>query len=160
MLVPYDERYVEEYNKAMQSEELRAMTGSEGLSLEEEEAMQRRWASEPSMLCLLVLAEPEDFIGDVNAHFVPGSDFDSLLSRVEVDVMIFKPEARRHGHAARALNMLFQLLEEVHCTRLFVKIQASNLPSIGLFQKLGFLQTGGPDVFDEITLERNTSCRK
>lgn len=149
-LAPYEPSFVPAYNAAMKSPELLELTGSEPLSLEEEHSMQQRWMADEAMLCLLVLDADGNFVGDVNAHL------NSDTSTAEVDIMICDPAHRRHGHARRALEMLFELLRETKSIEtLEAKIKFGNDASIGLFvNKLGFVKQSESEIFQEVTLTR------
>ena len=121
--------------------------------------MQRRWAAEDGMLCLIVRDADNAFVGDVNAHwmeeFEEGVDEPELL--LEVDVMICNVRHRRQGHAGRALQLLFQLLSELESLKgatLVAKIKLGNEASMGLFRKLGFEQKSVSEVFQEATFVR------
>ncbi|KDQ51392.1 hypothetical protein JAAARDRAFT_41240 [Jaapia argillacea MUCL 33604] len=125
VLVPYREEHVAKYHQWMSSAELRELTASEPLTLEEEYEMQKKWREDEDKLTFIVLARatPTDLvdltpsslstlpmIGDVNL-FLKGSphaedggedpDFEA-----EVEIMIAEPEYRRKGHALSALGLL------------------------------------------------------
>jgi RimJ/RimL family protein N-acetyltransferase len=108
------------------------------------------WAESPDKLCLLVGDEKEEgFIGDVNLHL-------SDEQVAEVDVMICDRNARRKGHATRALKLLFQLLlesqETIKIESFEVKIKLHNAPSIALFTSIGFVEECRSEMFKEVTM--------
>ncbi len=162
MLAPYSEAYVKAYNECMQDEELLDLTGSEALTLEQEFAMQKTWASDPARLCLLVLEEHSElFIGDVNLHLrteeldedEDKKNAERLLRVGELSVMICNSAARKRGHASRALTLLIQLLREHKVVdKLEARIKTHNAPSIALFAKLGFKEESVSEAFQETTM--------
>ncbi|KAF8205516.1 hypothetical protein K438DRAFT_1817970 [Mycena galopus ATCC 62051] len=106
-------------------------------------------------------------IGDVNiflhgspasAHQYRTSDEDEF--HAEAEVMIAEREYRRKGLAMEALQlMLGRFLCEnplisvpVPPTSLLVRVSESNVPSIRLFEKLGFHITKRVEVFGEVEM--------
>lgn len=70
-------------------------------------------------------------------------DFDPYHSRAGVGIMIHDASERRRGYASQALELLFDYaLNELGMVQLYANIAASNEPSLQLFEKRGFVQTG------------------
>ena len=57
VLVPYREAHVPRYHRWMESEELRQLTGSERLSLEQEREMQQAWREDKDKCTFIVLGK-------------------------------------------------------------------------------------------------------
>jgi len=160
----------------MQSTELRELTASEELTLEEEYSMQRSWQEDEDKLTFIVLArqlecsvQADDndsevlltnddiktlpMIGDVNLflkHQRDDPDFE-----VECEVMIAEAAYRgqRRAHAALALLLSYARDTLSIRTESFVaRIGASNVRSIALFSTLGFSVVRTVAVFDEVEM--------
>ncbi|KAI0757791.1 acyl-CoA N-acyltransferase [Daedaleopsis nitida] len=176
ILVPYREEHVAKYHEWMTSEELRELTASEPLSLEEEYDMQRKWQEDEDKLTFILLSgesfHPRDaatltpellagqpMIGDVNL-FLRGSPDDEEGFEVEVEIMIAEAAYRRKGVAYTALQLMLSYTTDaaspaplpIPKERLVARIGDKNEPSIRLFQKLGFSVTKRVSVFEEVEL--------
>ncbi|TEB34409.1 hypothetical protein FA13DRAFT_1753896 [Coprinellus micaceus] len=131
VLVPYSALHVPKYHEWMLCEELRELTASEPLSLEEEYEMQQKWQVDEDKLTFIILSRegidlPIDcilqdtrlpqcpMVGDVNI-FINGA-LEGLQSplnandeedegHAEVEIMIAEPSYRRRGYAREALQM-------------------------------------------------------
>ncbi|TFY79103.1 hypothetical protein EWM64_g4903 [Hericium alpestre] len=180
VLVPYRREHVPTYHQWMQSPELRELTASEELSLEEEYDMQRKWQEDEDKLTFIVLARPTDtaldnsptpallralpMIGDVNLFFKgrPGDDAEDF--EAELEVMIAEPAYRRQGLAQCALEMLLAYATAralgpaeampfpLVASHFVARIGASNAASIALFERLGFEIVRHVEVFDEVEM--------
>ncbi|KAJ7772934.1 GNAT domain-containing protein [Mycena maculata] len=208
VLVPYLPEHVLKYHTWMQDEELRELTASEPLTLEEEFEMQRKWQLDEDKLTFIVCARGSDLlepgsstpgdsrisalpmIGDVNIflhgpppHLRPEKpgvvDEDEFYA--EVEIMIAEREYRRKGFALEALQLMlgyatassnrhflchdpYSLRDAlqgsplpVPPTTLLARISESNIPSIRLFEKLGFHITKRVEVFGEVEMRWNIS---
>ncbi|KAI0364896.1 acyl-CoA N-acyltransferase [Pilatotrama ljubarskyi] len=159
----------------MTSAELRELTASEPLTLEEEYEMQRKWQTDEDKLTFILLSgelfdakgdarvTPESLtslpmIGDVNL-FLKGCPEDEDFE-VEVEIMIAEPAFRRRGIAYTALQLMLSYATDpssppplpVPKDRLVARIGDKNEPSIRLFEKLGFSVTKRVAVFEEVEL--------
>jgi RimJ/RimL family protein N-acetyltransferase len=177
-LVPYREEHVPTYHAWMEDPGLREATASEPLSLEEEFAMQRDWASDEKKCTFIVLdrfagaagegAGPEGraetrppgdargpharaaMCGDVNLFF---NDHDSVAT-CEIEVMVARTLSRRKGIAREALRAMMAYAVEALGARTFrAKIGFANEASRSLFARLGFEEVSRSEVFREATLE-------
>ncbi|KAI0070005.1 acyl-CoA N-acyltransferase [Panus rudis PR-1116 ss-1] len=173
VLVPYRREHVAKYHEWMLSPELRELTASEPLSLEEEYEMQRKWQEDEDKLTFIVCIrdttsgasvsrsfDPANLqmIGDVNL-FLKGVPADEDFE-AEVEIMIAEPDFRGKGYAARALQMMLSYATSpsspaplpVPPDRLVARIGESNESSIRLFKKLGFEITKRVTVFQEVEM--------
>jgi len=102
-------------------------------------------------------------VGDVNL-FLKGLPDDEDFE-AEVEVMIAEPAYRRKGLASVAIQLMLSYATSpsaklgpnqrplpVPRERLVARIGESNLPSIRLFEKLGFTVTKRVAVFEEVEL--------
>ncbi|KAH9997951.1 acyl-CoA N-acyltransferase [Russula vinacea] len=171
VLVPYRVEHVEKYHTWMQSAELRELTASEELTLEQEYAMQRSWQEDDDSATYIhrsrASAEPtpsdadltnEDIkalpmIGDVNLFFKNPREDPEF--EVECEVMIAEPMYRgqRRAHAALVLLLSYA------CDKLGVRkesfvarIGSANTRSIALFASLGFEVVRTVSVFDQVEM--------
>ncbi|KAI9432558.1 acyl-CoA N-acyltransferase [Lactarius psammicola] len=176
VLVPYRAEHVETYHTWMQSTELRDLTASEELTLEEEYAMQRSWQEDEDKLTFIVLARPLErgipdvdddpelqltnddiralpMIGDVNLFFKHQRDDPEF--EVECEVMIAEPAYRgqRRAHAALALLLSYARdLLGIRTESFVARIGANNARSIALFAALGFDVVRTVAVFDDVEM--------
>ncbi|RUS90732.1 hypothetical protein EGW08_001536 [Elysia chlorotica] len=171
LLVPYEKHHVQKYHGWMESEELRELTASERLSLEEEYDMQRKWRESPDKCTFIILARDryeldtfEDvvqreigaMVGDVNIFF-PSEDISR--DEGEVEIMIADPSVRGKGFGRESLCLMMRYARENLGTKTFTsKIGFSNAASLHLFQSLGFKEISRSDVFEEVTLQLEESA--
>ncbi|CAG9534596.1 unnamed protein product [Cercopithifilaria johnstoni] len=154
ILVPYRKRHVIKYHTWMEDEELRRLTASERLSLEEEYEMQAKWHEDNDKCTFIILArdlvdggadEVASMVGDVNI-FINGSVG-------ELTVMIAESKWRRKGLGEEAVRIMLSFGFQVVGLRAFeVKISKDNVSSLKLFQKIGFVVTSQCSKFHEYTL--------
>ncbi|KAJ3927989.1 MAG: GNAT domain-containing protein [Lentinula lateritia] len=137
LLVPYRIEHVAKYHVWMENEELRTLTASEPLTLDQEYDMQQKWQMDEDKLTFIILAREGDafipdtinptdsqvsslpMVGDVNIFFsrTPLSVSESTNSlpfddgqefTAEAEIMIAEPLYRRRGYAQEALRLMFQ----------------------------------------------------
>ncbi|EIW65327.1 acyl-CoA N-acyltransferase [Trametes versicolor FP-101664 SS1] len=175
VLVPYRTEHIAKYHEWMTSAELRELTASEPLTLDEEYEMQRKWQTDEDKLTFIVLdgtrlvsaegttISPESLrglpmIGDVNL-FLKGTP-DEEEFEAEAEIMVAEPAYRRRGIAFTALQLMLSYATDplspsplpVRPEKLVARIGDKNEPSIRLFEKLGFSVTKIVAVFEEVEL--------
>ncbi|KAJ8515917.1 hypothetical protein ONZ45_g6715 [Pleurotus djamor] len=128
VLVPYERHHVPKYHEWMQSAELRELTASEPLSLNEEYEMQRKWREDEDKLTFIILARPPSvstglttqdpvlytmtMIGDVNLFLKGAQSSDGTQNdeedsfEAEVEIMIAEQDFRRKGLALETLQLM------------------------------------------------------
>ncbi len=163
LLVPYEPHHVPRYHAWMLSEELRALTASELLTLEEEYAMQRSWREDQDKLTFILLdrdlfeaaqgpkqdREVASMVGDVNLFLQE--------SCAELEIMLAEPSARGRGLGREAaLAMMAFAVDHgalpPSVESFSAKIGLDNAPSLRLFDRLGFREIARSVVFKEVTL--------
>lgn len=160
VLVPYTSEHVPRYHEWMKSEELRHLTASEQLTLQQEYEMQCSWCEDEDKCTFIVLdAEkwqahprpPEEscMVGDVNLFLTDLED----PTLGEIEVMIAEPSYRRQGFGTEASLLIMSYgVTKLGLTKFEAKIGQENEPSIRMFQKLHFKQVAMSNVFQEVTL--------
>ncbi|XP_052052878.1 alpha/beta-tubulin-N-acetyltransferase 9 isoform X2 [Apodemus sylvaticus] len=148
VLVPYTSAHVPRYHEWMKSEELRHLTASEQLTLQQEYEMQCSWCEDEDKCTFIVLdAEkwraqprpPEEscMVGDVNLFLTDLED----PTLGEIEVMIAEPSCRRQGLGTEASLLIMSYgVTKLGLTKFEAKIGQENEPSIRMFQKLHFKQ--------------------
>ncbi|KAK2443083.1 hypothetical protein P8452_21471 [Trifolium repens] len=163
ILVPYMEPHVPKYHQWMQDPSLLEATASEPLSLEQEYQMQLSWSRDLNKETFIVLdkdllvgtfshgqSHVEAMVGDVNIFM---NDINNPQI-AEVEIMIAEQTSRGKGLGKESvLIMMAFAIEKLGIKSFQVKIGESNVESINLFKKLGFVQTSHSNIFKEVTLE-------
>ncbi|KAM5273048.1 alpha/beta-tubulin-N-acetyltransferase 9 [Ctenodactylus gundi] len=164
-LVPYTLEHVPRYHEWMKSEELRRLTASEPLTLEQEYAMQCSWREDADKCTFIVLdadrwqaqpgpTEESCMVGDVNLFLTDVED----PTLGEIEVMIAEPSYRGRGFGTEAtLLMMSYGVIKLGLTKFEAKIGQENEPSIRMFQKLHFKQVAVSSIFQEVTLRLTVS---
>lgn len=157
VLVPYRRCHVVQYHEWMKSTHLQELTGSEPLSLDEEYRMQESWRIDPNKCTFIVLDkerfsenkdELKSMIGDTNLFL----DEDGKCA--EAEIMIAEPFARGKKRGWEAMLLMLRYGEEyLGITKYEVKIKMDNVPSIKMFEKMGFIEVSKSDVFQEVTCQ-------
>ncbi|RCN43839.1 acetyltransferase, GNAT family [Ancylostoma caninum] len=162
ILVPYEKDHVPKYHNWMEDEELRRLTGSERLSLDDEYKMQQTWRADEDKLTFIILSramvdngstEIESMIGDVNLFLQSEDDTG------ELEVMVAEETARGSGVGTEAVSLMISYaLNELPVKRFFVKITDDNTASLHLFEDtLKFRRVSHSEAFKEYTLELPSS---
>ncbi|OHE60109.1 MAG: hypothetical protein A2Z47_09380 [Thermodesulfovibrio sp. RBG_19FT_COMBO_42_12] len=72
---------------------------------------------------------------------------------VEVSLVIFHKEDRRHGYGTSAFRMLKQRIQQSHfLKKLIVKVKEDNYPSKEFWKKIGFKEIESKGGFLEMSL--------
>jgi RimJ/RimL family protein N-acetyltransferase len=72
---------------------------------------------------------------------------------VEISLVIFHKEDRRHGHGTLAFGMLKQRIQQPHFfKKMIVKVKEDNYSSTAFWKKLGFKEIDSKGGFIEMTL--------
>jgi RimJ/RimL family protein N-acetyltransferase len=156
-LIPYRKEHVLVYHEWMKDPLLLKLTCSEPLTLEEEYEMQESWLNDESKLTFII-SVGQQIIGDVNLY-----QNQEAINSAEIEVMIAVEAFRRIGIAQDALNILMHYSSsKLNVTNFIAKIAIENTPSINLFKKLGFVEVGKSDYFQQVTLEStaDTLCEQ
>jgi RimJ/RimL family protein N-acetyltransferase len=67
---------------------------------------------------------------------------------VEMSLVIFHNEDRRHGYGTSAFSMLKQRIQQSHYfKKVIVKVKEDNYPSKAFWKKIGFKEIGSKDGF-------------
>ncbi|XP_032473921.1 N-acetyltransferase 9 isoform X4 [Phocoena sinus] len=152
----------------MKSEELRRLTASEPLTLEQEYVMQCSWQEDADKCTFIVLdaekwqaqlgtSEESCMVGDVNLFLTDLGD----PTLGEIEVMIAEPSCRGQGLGTEAvLVMMSYGVTKLGLTKFEAKIGQGNEPSMQLFRKLHFEQVAVSSVFQEVTLRLTMSERE
>ncbi|VDK67947.1 unnamed protein product [Onchocerca ochengi] len=107
ILVPYRKHHVVKYHTWMENEELRRLTASERLSLEDEYEMQARWHEDDDKCTFIILArdlidsgvdEISSMVGDINIFIN-----DSIG---ELTIMIAESKWHRKGLGEEAVRIM------------------------------------------------------
>jgi len=150
VLVPYKQKYVEQYWGWMQDEALLLATASEKLTLAEEKENCESWHVDEKKLTFLIM-EKDELIGDCNIFFLNDDE-------AEVEVMIVPVACRRKGLAQEAVTMLMSYAQsKKKIARFLAKIGNENEASFNLFQKkLGFSFVENIKAFNQSEFEMLT----
>lgn len=133
----------------MQDEELRRLTSSEEVSLEEEYSVHESWISDPTKLTYIICDKQlhstdliGSMIGDLNLFIFP--------EEADINIMIAETDYRRRGIAVECVKFLEEKAASLGVTVLSAKIQTDNVASQNLFLKLGYEKIREVEDFNEI----------
>ncbi len=161
-LAPYRKEHVEQYHNWMSDAMLLHLTGSEPLTLDEEYQNQISWATDECKLTFILLDTHGDAqltrIGPLHIQNIGGMMGDTNLfitnDIAEVSIMIAEKSSRGKGLGRdAAILTIAYAYSELGIRKFITKIGFENIPSLKLFEKLGFVQTSSSEVFQEITLQ-------
>jgi RimJ/RimL family protein N-acetyltransferase len=170
ILVPYQKHHVLKYHDWMAIDEIQDLTCSEPLTLDEEYEMRLKWQEDTDKLTFIILSkdlfrnesgeqkdkEVKSMIGDVNVFII--DDEDGLEKEAEMEIMIVNHEFRGKGMGSEAVRLMIKyclehLTNELNLKRFVVKIDEQNVPSIKMFEKLGFSLCKHIQVFKQVVLK-------
>ena len=89
-------------------------------------------ASAPPRVALV--ADSDGVIGFTVASLLP--------PEAELELIAVAPQAQRRGVAGRLFSALAKELYTAQVFGIMLEVRASNLPAIGLYRRLGFVETG------------------
>jgi ribosomal-protein-alanine N-acetyltransferase len=107
-----------------------------------------------------LLSQPTVRLETSGAAFLLGR---IVAGEAEVLTLATDPDARRQGHARRALTAFLATCAEEGVTRIFLEVAADNAAALGLYDREGFVTTGrrrgyyarpGAAAVDAILMER------
>jgi len=171
ILVPYFKEHVETYHRWIQDKELRDLTATTDMTLEEAYQMQESWSHDGNKLIFIILDKtlPDTpgtgthgggMAGDVDLFFTNEATNEGSPDQVgEINVMIAEKECRSKGLAKEALYLIMNYAVIHHRVTQFVaKISFTNAPSINFFSKsLNFKEIHRSDAFQEVTYALNVT---
>ena len=181
VLVPYRKHHVLKYHDWMAKPEIQELTSSEPLTLDEEYNMQKSWQEDQDKLTFIILSrsildhesdmsgqsveerEIRAMIGDVNAFIIDEQADEeddekepNTFKCAELEIMIVEHDQRGKGLGAESvylmMSYILQHLDSLHLDSFIVKITQDNLPSIKMFEKLGFVEYEKIEVFKQVSL--------
>lgn len=145
LLVNYLPSHVPVYHSWMEDPEIRDLTASERLTLDQEYEMQQTWTNDPNKCTFIVFDRTgQDAImaGDVNL-FLEGPV-------AEIDIMIAEKRCRGKGLGIEAVKMMMQFgASRLGISKFVAKIASHNHASLSLFKKLGYVEVAYEEAFDE-----------
>ncbi|GAW00116.1 acyl- N-acyltransferase [Lentinula edodes] len=176
LLVPYRIEHVAKYHAWMENEELRTLTASEPLTLDQEYDMQQKWQMDEDKLTFIILAREGDafipdtvnptdsqvsslpMVGDVNIFFsgTPLSVSESTNSppfddgqefTAEAEIMIAEPLYRRRGYAQE--NPRVETSQGEDTRQVSVKLPHS-IPPTSLITRISDKNTPSIKLFERL----------
>ena len=158
--VPYTRLHVQNYHEWMTDPKLLEATASEPLTLEEEYENQISWANDKDKYTFILEVDSESvtgikgiMIGDVNL-FLHGES-------AEIEIMIADKEYQGLGYGFMGVQgMIFYGMKHLKIEHFTCKISFSNIASLKLFEKIGFVEKSRSDYFQEVELHFNATDSK
>jgi RimJ/RimL family protein N-acetyltransferase len=175
VLVPYRYHHVPKYHEWMSRPEIQELTSSEPLTLPEEYQMQQSWLQDEDKLAFIILSkemfeeaktdqglvDSEVFamVGDVNCFVLEDTDDEEATEPKfvgELEIMIVERRHRKRGLGIESMRLMMAYCLRHLADRLssfMVKIDETNIPSINMFEKLGFKRHKYVQAFKQVTLK-------
>jgi ribosomal-protein-alanine N-acetyltransferase len=96
-------------------------------------------ALEPEAVPLRIALLAEEPVAGVIAGFAVAS---LRLAQAELESIVVAPAFQRRGVARRLFSALAAELATAHANEIVLETRASNHPALGLYRRLGFVETG------------------
>lgn len=154
-LVPFLPSHVPLYHVWMSNPSNLELTGSEPVSLEEQEKVRLDWIHQ-SDRHIFIIERAGAIVGDIGVVLMEEEEEEQdPVVTVEIDVMVGEESARRGGIATAAVGMMERwAAERMAAKRIVAKIKDHNTPSLSLFRKLGYSHEKPLPIFNEIHLTK------
>ncbi|KAF9496984.1 hypothetical protein BDN71DRAFT_654638 [Pleurotus eryngii] len=146
VLVPYEKHHVPKYHEWMQNEELRKLTASEPLSLEEEFSMQEKWQIDEDKLTFIILAPNHPHAtaenDDARLNLIGRSDPKLESMAMIGDVNLFLKGSRRDNREDGDVEDDFEAEVEIMIAEPDWRRKGLAIEALQLM--LGYATTGSP----------------
>ena len=155
-LIPYLKDHVRMYNNWLNDPYIQKMTQTEPISLDDEYKSQMEWKNDPNRYIFIIKEKITGYLaGDINI-FIQYNE--NNVKCGELSVMIANKNCQRKGLAKETLKMIMKWAQTNLKINYFIaKIQKSNIPSINLFENIGFIEYDFVKEFDEYTFVMDKS---
>jgi RimJ/RimL family protein N-acetyltransferase len=146
-LSPFTSEFIEIYKSWMSEADLLKLTDTDE-KIDVESTQFELWNDKTALVWIIQVEKEGKFVpvGDVSVFLHSWLD----ESEAEVDVMIGNSDFRGKGIAKAALICAMKFAHsQKNRTEFIAKINQGNAPSIRLFQKIGFSETGFDSAFNQ-----------